>query len=302
MKPIALIGANGQLGSDLATQLRARGHPYVPLTRADFDIRNHEQTSQSLEAIEPDVIVNTAAFHKIEACESDPEQAFSVNAIAVRNLALSAERLSAQLVHISTDYVFDGEKASPYAEGDRPNPINVYGTSKLSGEYFAGSLCTRHLVIRTSGLYGLAGSSGKGGNFVRTMIRLGKQGGPVSVVTDQCLSPTYTSDLAAKICELIDQRAQGVFHVTNAESCSWFEFARTIFASSSLDVDLRPISTSSTATNVRRPRFSALSNDRLVRSGFEPLRPWRVALVEFLDRIGTADSSTQAPLATGGRA
>jgi dTDP-4-dehydrorhamnose reductase len=202
-----------------------------------------------------------------------------------------ADRLNAGLVHISTDYVFDGEKGAPYTETDPPNPINAYGTSKAAGEYFVRSLCKRHLVIRTSGLYGLAGSSGKGGNFVQTMLRLGRERQTVSVVTDQTLSPTFTLDLARMITLLIEGGAQGLFHVTNAGHCSWNEFAQAIFELAGESVHTEPITTASMGTAVRRPRFSALANNRLSEFGFDQMRPWRDALASYLHPAGHAIAS-----------
>ena len=293
-RPIVLIGANGQLGSDLARELPLTNRPVLALTRAEADIRDHGRVAGLLQDAGPDVVVNTAAFHKVEACETDPDQAFAVNCLAVRNLALVAERLGACLVHVSTDYVFDGEADRPYAEGAAPNPVNVYGTSKLAGELFVRNLCHRHLVVRSSGLFGVAGASGKGGNFVQTMLRLGREKGVVSVVTDQTLSPTFTADLAAAIRRLIEARAGGLFHVTGARSCSWNEFARAIFELAGLTVEVRPIDTAATNPTVRRPSYSVLENRRLEAEGFGLLRRWRDALADYLDRAGVTKETIAA--------
>jgi dTDP-4-dehydrorhamnose reductase len=281
-RPTVLIGANGQLGSDLARGAGSKRR-LVALCRADLELRDHDQVARTLEAIRPAVIVNTAAFHKVEACETDVEQAFNVNCVAVRNLAQVANSLEARLVHMSTDYVFDGESDVPYAEGAAPNPINAYGNSKVAGEFFVRNICRHHLIIRTSGLYGVAGSSGKGGNFVQTMLKLGRERGRVSVVRDQVLSPTYTYDLANMIWALVDAQAEGLFHVTNRGSCSWFEFARAIFELSGMSVDIQPVTTDEMGGTVRRPRSSVLANARLESSGFELLRPWHEALANYLE-------------------
>jgi dTDP-4-dehydrorhamnose reductase len=282
MARVALIGANGQLGTDLRKTFPSGAHELIPLGRIDLDVRDHDRTGQILGAIEPAVIVNTAAFHKLEACESDPDQAFAVNTTAVRNLALVADQMGALLVHLSTDYVFDGQATAPYPEDATPNPINVYGTSKLAGEFFVRSQCRNHLIVRTSGLYGLAGSSGKGGNFVQTMLRLGQQKGVVSVVTDQVLSPTYTSDLAQTIWRLVEAQARGVFHVTSSGSCSWYEFARSIFELSGVPAEVLPVTTASTGSTVKRPPYSVLANRRLDSGAFGSMRPWREALADYL--------------------
>jgi dTDP-4-dehydrorhamnose reductase len=297
--PVVLIGANGQLGSDLVREFESKERPLVAMTRADIELRDHEQVAEALEAVRPSVIVNTAAFHKVEACEADVEQAFAVNCIAVRNLALVADRLGSRLVHLSTDYVFDGESDVPYTDEAAPNPINAYGTSKAAGEFFIRGLCRRHLIVRTSGLYGLAGSSGKGGNFIQTMLKLGRQQGVVSVVTDQVLSPTYTLDLARLIWRLVEADSQGLFHATNSGSCSWYEFARTIFELSGVPAEVRPVTTASMGAAVRRPRYSVLANGELENAGFGVMRPWREALADYLQAAGAAVSQGPAPQGAG---
>jgi dTDP-4-dehydrorhamnose reductase len=281
-RPVVVIGANGQLGSDLCSTFDPGSAPLVALTHEDIELRDHAKVAAVLESLEPKVIVNTAAFHQVEACETEVDQAFAVNCIAVRNLALAADRLGARLVHFSTDYVFDGEAGHPYAETATPNPVNAYGASKAAGEFFVRALCRDQLIIRTSGLYGLAGSSGKGGNFVQTMLRLGRERGEVSVVTDQVLSPTFTLDLAQKAWQLVASDVRGTVHVTNAGWCSWYEFAKAIFEFSDMDVLVRPIDTVSSGSPVRRPPFSALANARLETEGLGTLRSWREALAGYL--------------------
>ena len=295
MARVMLIGANGQLGSDLSREIQSGPHDLVPLKRTDMDIRDHEHVADLLASLRPHVILNTAAFHKVEACEEDAEQAFAVNCIAVRNLAIAADRIGAYLVHVSTDYVFDGEGRVPYPEEATPNPVNVYGVSKAAGEFFVRSLCRRHLIIRTSGLYGIAGSSGKGGNFVQTMLRHGRDKGVVSVVTDQVLSPTYTFDLARTIRRLAETEAQGLYHVTNTGSCSWYEFAKAVFEVSGMQAEVRPIDTAASGSTVRRPAYSVLANRRLEREGYEPLPTWSAALKHYLHAVaGMEPSPVQA--------
>jgi len=279
---VVVIGANGQLASDLCHQFEIAGNRLVPLTRDDIELRDHERVGRVLEALRPAVIINTAAFHKVEACESDVNQAFQVNCIAVRNLALVSDRIGARLVHFSTDYVFDGESDTPYSEEATPNPINAYGTSKAAGESFVRNLCRRHLIIRTSGLFGVAGSSGKGGNFVQTMLRLGRERGEVAVVRDQVLSPTYTFDLAQKTWNLVAAEAQGLYHVTNSGSCSWHDFALAIFDLSEMQVQVHAVDTVTVAAEVKRPHYSVLANLRLEREQLGLLRPWRKALASYL--------------------
>jgi dTDP-4-dehydrorhamnose reductase len=285
MSSVLLIGANGQLGTDLRSSSGDR--TVIPLTRSELDIRDDRRIAEVLGELRPDVIVNTAGFVNVELCEVEVEAAYSVNAHAVRNLAIEAEKIGAYLVHISTDYVFDGASRVPYDENAPAQPLNVYGRSKLEGEAHVRSLARRHLIVRSSGLYGAAGSSGKGGNFVRTMLRLGKEKGEVSVVTDQVLTPTNTVDLARAMWWLIDREVHGVFHVTNGGSCSWFEFARAIFELRGLDVAVHPTDSATLGYRARRPAYSVLDNGKLMHAGFDRMRPWREALASHLESLGS---------------
>ncbi len=235
---VVVIGANGQLGTDLVKVLDDR--ELIPLSHSDLDICDFVYTRTRLSQIRPTVVINTAAFTRVDDCEDEVSKAFWVNAYAVRNLAQVCADLNCVLIHISTDYVFGGEKHTPYTEDDAPNPLNVYGVSKLAGEYFVRNICPKHFIIRTSGLYGVAGSSGKGGNFVETMIRLAQEGKPIRVVTDQVLTPTYTKDLSQKIKELSQTGAYGVYHITNSGQCSWYEFAAKIFELLDIEARFRP--------------------------------------------------------------
>jgi dTDP-4-dehydrorhamnose reductase len=284
---VTVIGASGQLGSDLCQELDAAGFVYHAPAHSELDICNYAGIAGQLRASRPSVIINLAAFHQLDRCEADPGRAFDVNCHAVRNLAEIADELQAQLVHISTDYVFGGDQDEPYHERSLPNPLQVYGISKLAGEGFVRNRSRRHLLVRTSGLYGTRGSSGKGGNFVETMLRLG-QSGSVRVVTDQVLSPTNTQDLSSMMVRLIRARATGLFHITNSGSCSWFEFALRIFALSGQDVEVVPIPTRLSGSAVARPAFSVLENRRLKREGFGLMRSWEDAVGDYLSTRAVA--------------
>jgi dTDP-4-dehydrorhamnose reductase len=282
---ILLIGASGQLGTDLRAALGGPG--LVPLTRADLDVTDPAAIERVLGAARPDWVVNTAAFHRVDDIESDARTAFLVNAVAVHHLARVTARHGARLVHFSTDYVFGGAGAAPYGEDAVPVPLNAYGVSKLAGELAARNASPRHLVVRSSGLYGSAGSSGKGGNFVETMLRLGREGKPVRVVDDQFTTPTYTADLATGVARLLAvDPPGGVYHMTNAGACSWFEFARRIFALARLPVDLAPITSEALGAPARRPPNSVLTSHRLGGLGIAPLRPWPDALHAYLAARG----------------
>lgn len=277
---IAITGANGQLGTDLMHLLE--GADVVPLYHRDIEIMDIHQVDAVLDAIEADVLINLAAYHRVDECESQPNRALLVNGVGVRNLALSCQRHGRTLVHFSTDYVFDGRAGRPYHEGDQPHPLSAYGNSKVSGEYFVQAICDRYYLIRTTGLYGLAGSSGKGGNFVETMLRLAAEGESIRVVNDQTLSPTYTADLAAKVLELLDTGRYGLYHITNSGWCSWYQFAAKVFELEGIEVDLQPTTSEVYGAAARRPAFSALENRHLLEIGLPVLRPWDEALAAYL--------------------
>lgn len=277
---VLIIGANGQLGNDLVKAFQ--GEELIPLTHKDIEICDYARTREILTKAKPDAVINTAAYHRTDECEDNVQKAFEVNAFAVRNLAQVCQDLGCTLVHMSTDYVFGGEKATPYTEDDLPNPLNVYGVSKLAGEHFVRNICEKHFIIRSSGLFGVAGASGKGGNFVETMIRLAKERKPIRVVDDQVLSPTYTRDLAQKIKELLRTEAYGLYHLTNSGQCSWYEFASKIFELMNLKPDLAPTTTAEFGAKARRPVYSVLAHEGLKRLGLDDLRPWPEALRAYL--------------------
>jgi len=274
-----IIGASGQLGSDLMTVFR----DWDPLgwAHSDIEVTDAVGVAARLEAAAPDVIINCAAFHRVDDCEIHPEQAFRVNALGARNVALAGARLRALVVYVSTDYVFDGQLGRPYREGDLPRPINVYGASKLAGEHLVAASTPRHLIVRVSSLFGVAGASGKGGNFVETMIRKARAGEAIRVVDDIVMSPTYAADAALRIRQLIAGGTTGLVHAANAGACSWFEFARTILELVGVEADLRPQRSAELQTSARRPRNSALVTSRLRGRALAP-SPWTDALRRYL--------------------
>ena len=241
---VAVIGANGQLGCDVVRIFAAQGHDVRALTHSDIEITDRESVVSGLGSLEPQIIVNTAAMHHVENCERDPEQAFAVNAIGARNLALAARDLGAVLMHVSTDYVFDGSKATPYVEEDAPRPLNVYGITKLAGEHFVRCTTDKHFVVRTSGLCGKHPCRAKGGlNFVELMLKLARERDEIRVVGDEVLSPTSTEELARQIVVLSQSDCYGLYHATAEGSCSWYEFAREIFAITDTQISLKVAST-----------------------------------------------------------
>jgi dTDP-4-dehydrorhamnose reductase len=283
---IVLIGANGQLGSDLFRAFSRSGDEVVSTEHSTFDVCCAEQVEELVDRVRPDSVVNTAAFHKLEECEKKPLRTFEVNAIGALNLARSCAQSRAVLVHFSTDYVFDGQKRVPYEESDLPCPLSVYGTTKVAGEELIACNTERYYIVRTSGLYGHAGSSGKGGNFVETMLKRAANRERISVVDDQILTPTATLDLASMVQRLIDTEAFGLYHVSCADSCSWYQFAREIFALKKIEVDLVPVETRDFASPVKRPPYSVLSKNRLKGLGLS-MPEWRDSLERYLRaRVG----------------
>lgn len=270
---ILVVGANGMLGCDLIALLGDRGHG---VDIADIDITSLESVLKVVGDLKPDVVINCAAYTDVDGCESDSEMAMAVNAEGVAYLAMACMDIGALLVQVSTDYIFDGSKGTPYVEDDAPNPLNVYGESKLAGEMNT-AVCPERLIVRTQWLYGVHGK-----NFVETMLRLGAEKDELTVVDDQIGSPTWTVDLARAIIALIDNGCRGVYHVANSEYCSWNDFAKEIFAEAGLKISVSPMTTTELNRPARRPLYSTLECSKLAAAtGFYPQK-WRAALREYL--------------------
>jgi dTDP-4-dehydrorhamnose reductase len=284
---ILLTGVNGQLGTDLCRALE--GHEVIGLTHAEVDITDQEALNKVCRKYRPAIIINTAAFVRVDDCEDDPDRAFSVNALGARNVAVIALELGAKLIHISTDYVFGSEtkpRAIPYTEFDFPEPLNIYGRSKLAGEDFVRHICPKHFIVRSSGLFGTAGSSGKGGNFIETIIRLAKERTELKIVDDQVFSPTYTKDVAAKIVQLLNTELYGIYHVTNKGICSWYEFTKEILQFTGSKTRVLPITSSEYPQKARRPPYSVLGHYHLKLMNMDDLPTWREALKNYLIEKG----------------
>ena len=280
---IAVIGANGQLGNDLVAAFSENGDAVCSLTHSNIEISDLPSVSHALEQTQPQVIVNTAAMHHVEDCEREAEKAFAVNALGPRNLALVARDLGATLMHISTDYVFDGGKGSPYVEEDNPLPLNAYGITKLAGEHFVRATSARHFVIRTSGLYGKSPCRAKGGlNFIELMLKLAKERGEVKVVDSEVVTPTSTAELAQQIVQLSHSDCYGLYHATAEGSCSWYEFAREIFAITGTPVNLKVAGANEFPAKVARPKYSVLENRALKTCGLNVFKTWQQGLHNYL--------------------
>lgn len=292
-RKVAVIGSNGQLGCDVVRAFAANGDRVHSLAHSDIELSNPESVSQCLGRVKPDIVVNTAAMHHVENCEKDPAQAFAVNAHGARNLALAARELDALLMHVSTDYVFDGSKQQPYTEEDPPAPLNVYGNSKLAGEYFVRSTAQKHFVLRTSAIYGKNPCRAKGGlNFIELMLKLARERGEVKVVDSEFVTPTSTEQLAKQIVVLSDCHQYGLYHATAEGSCSWYAFAREIFAATGTKVNLKIAGPNEFPAKVPRPTYSVLENTGLKKLGLNVFTSWQGGLADYL---GTrVDAAAQA--------
>ncbi len=288
---IILVGANGQLGTDLRVALAQHqvldaiqpgtGDGSLPQA-IELDISNPAQVRSAMAEFKPDLVLNTAAFHRVDDIEKDARLALQVNAWAAQQMALACREMDVALLYVSTDYVFDGAKRAPYVETDLPNPLSAYAATKWAGELLVRSAWHKHYIIRPCGLYGLAGAMGKGGNFVNTMLRLAREGKPIRVVDDQVCTPTYTRDLAAQIALLIETRQWGTYHTTNDGQCTWLEFAAEIFRLAGLTPDLTPITSAELNLPARRPPYSVLHNRALQVLGIDRMRDWHAALADYL--------------------
>lgn len=281
---ILLIGADGQLGSELREVFGDQD--LAPLTHADLELTDSARVRELVRQYRPGLILNTAAYHRVDECEQCPERAFAVNAIAVRDLAVTAREIGAVFVHFSTDYVFDGRKRAPYQETDSPGPLSTYATSKLAGEYFVKAALPQHFVIRTCGLYGLAGRYSKTGNFVETMLRLAREDREIRVVGDQIVTPTRAKELARKVRQLVETGAYGLYHITNNGECSWYQFASAIFEIAGLRPCVQETTAAAFGAPAARPACSVLDNANLRSLGLDDLQHWRDALSEYLTERG----------------
>ncbi len=287
---IVLIGADGQLGSDLLKILEQQ-HKVIPWYYPERDITQPGEIRFALRRLRPDLLINTAAYNRVDDAENDPASAFLLNAVAVRDLVRLCRESDVGLMHFSSDYVFDGSRHIPYSEMDNPNPLCVYGNSKLAGEYFVRNGMERFYLIRTCGLYGIAGCWGEGTNFVETMVRLSGTEEVVRVVNDQWVTPTATWELAQKLAALIQTEAYGLYHMTNSGHCTWYEFAQEIFRLIGKSPQLKPVDTLTYGSPAKRPTYSVLENRQAEHLGLPKFRSWQDALKSYLlakDYLDTA--------------
>jgi len=276
----AVIGSAGQLGVELVRELKARGYDTIGWDRGQLDITNNDQVESVLTPWNPQMVFNAAAYNQVDVAESEPNAAFHVNALAVRNLALACRALDCLLIHFSTDYVFDGTAGRPYREGDATHPLGAYGVSKLAGEIYAQAYLDAPLIVRTSGVFGPGGLGTARGNFVEVMLRLGRSGQPIRVVEDHVASPTYAPLLASRTIDLVERGQTGIFHIGGGTPISWFHYAQAIFETGmpGHSIELHPTSEREYRTAARRPKYSALQNARMEALGLAPMPPLKEAL------------------------
>ena len=276
---VLITGSNGMLGHDLIEVLKDN-HELILTTSKTLDITDKNRVIEFISENKPGIVINSAAYTNVDGCEENQETAYAVNGDGVGNLALACKEIDCPLVHISTDYIFNGENTRPWVEDDEIGPINVYGKSKLKGEEAILETLDKFFIIRTAWLYGI-----NGGNFPKTMLELAKNNSEITVVYDEVGTPTYTPDLAKAISQLIETDYYGIYHITNSGSCSWCEFARYIFEVADIDVKVIPVKASEFARPASRPHYSVLENRRWIEKGFEPLRSYRDAIKEYIELI-----------------
>ena len=276
---ILVTGVKGQLGYDVVKALESRGHQPVGVDHEEMDLMNNNMIQNFIMNLKPEAIIHCAAYTAVDQAEEEVEICYQINAEAVKVIAECAKTLDIPMIYISTDYVFDGTKASEYVETDIPNPINVYGASKLKGEQYVQQLLEKFYIVRISWVFGINGN-----NFIKTMQRLGNEQDQLNIIHDQVGSPTYTAHLAPLLVDMIETDQYGIYHATNEEYCSWYEFADEIFKQSQLDVTLHPITTDQYKTKAKRPLNSKMSKQKLSDYGFHRLPTWQEALKNYLNQ------------------
>ena len=288
MKRVALFGSRGQLGVELKSEFTARGYEVACFDRSLVDITDAAAVERTIAGVDPAVVINAAAYNQVDLAETEPLAAFQVNALAVRNLAIACRNTDAQLVHFSTDYVFDGQAGRAYREEDPTRPVGAYAVSKLAGELYARAYLDGPLIIRTSGVFGPGGMDTARGNFVELMLRLAAQSTPIRVVEDHVASPTYAPALAARTADLVERSAHGIFHIGGGTPISWFDWAAKIFEAAGLNPPLKPTNEREFRTPARRPKYSALSNAGIEALGIALMPSLDSAIREYLAARVTA--------------
>jgi dTDP-4-dehydrorhamnose reductase len=281
---VVIFGSGGQLGVELCREFERRRWNVRRFDRQSLDVTDAAAVERAVADAEPKVVLNSAAYNQVDIAEKQPLEAYQANALAVRNLAMACRQSGAQLVHYSTDYVFDGTKGSPYVETDMPHPLGAYAVSKLAGELYAEAYLSAPLVIRVSGVFGPSGRFTPRGNFVELMLRLAQGSNPIRVVEDHVASPTYAPAIASRTADMIEKGMGGLFHMGGGQAISWYEYAKLIFETAGVNPQLQATDEREYRTAARRPRYSALSNRKLEESGIAPMPPIQATLRDYLER------------------
>ncbi|MDT8899716.1 dTDP-4-dehydrorhamnose reductase [Anaeroselena agilis] len=282
---LLITGGNGQLGRAFAALASMPDCQVLPLNSQELDVTDPRQLEDRFTKFPPDAVVHAGAYTAVDQAELEIDKAFRVNVVGTGNVAAACLKFCSKMVYISTDYVFDGSQNKPYTEFDRPNPLNVYGRTKLEGELLAARICPRLFVVRTSWLYG------DGRNFVRTILKLAQEQASLSIVNDQTGTPTYAMDLARGILSLIAGAGYGTYHMSNSGQCTWYEFAAAILRLAGANVTIKPVSTAESSRPAVRPRYSTLRNYMQELTGGDCFRPWEAALADYIKQIKPGNAS-----------
>lgn len=285
MKKAIILGANGQLGSDLVIALQ-NSYEVLALTHQDVDVGNLTDLLKIIHCLSPDILINATAYHQVDLCEQNPDSSYLINSLAVGFMARVCKNRNIKFIHFSTDYVFDGLKNSPYIESDQAIPLNIYGQTKLVGEQQVLSANPDAIIFRISAIYGLQPCRAKNGlNFIQLMLKLAHERGKVKVVADEFVSPTFTKNIAAQVAQVLDSKLIGIIHATSEGACSWYEFAEEIFSYTNTKVLLSKAQAADFPSKVSRPKYSVLHNHKLEENHLNGMLPWKTSLHQYLDEL-----------------
>ncbi|MDY3773535.1 MAG: dTDP-4-dehydrorhamnose reductase [Eubacterium sp.] len=278
---VLVTGVKGQLGYDVVRELQSRGHEAIGVDIEEMDITDETAVSRLMEETAPEAVIHCSAFTAVDRAEEEQELCYKVNVEGTENIAKMCQKLGCKMLYLSTDYIFSGEGQRPWEPEDTPSPLNAYGQSKYQGEVALRQYVDKYFIVRISWVFGINGN-----NFIKTMLRLGKENGAVKVVDDQIGSPTYTFDLAKLLVDMIETEQYGAYHATNEGICSWYEFAKEIFQEANMkEVTVTPVSSEEFPVKAKRPKNSRMSKEKLVQNGFSLLPSWQDAVKRYIEEL-----------------
>lgn len=278
---VLVTGVKGQLGYDVVRELQSRGHEAIGVDIEEMDITDETAVSRVMEETAPEAVIHCSAFTAVDRAEEEQELCYKVNVEGTENIAKMCQKLGCKMLYLSTDYIFSGEGQRPWEPEDTPSPLNAYGQSKYQGEVALRQYVDKYFIVRISWVFGINGN-----NFIKTMLRLGKENGAVKVVDDQIGSPTYTFDLAKLLVDMIETEQYGAYHATNEGICSWYEFAKEIFQEANMkEVTVIPVSSEEFPVKAKRPKNSRMSKEKLVQNGFSLLPSWQDAVKRYIKEL-----------------